>query len=127
MGSKGRYCPFSASAWPISRTEVPARAVKVNSSGSYSTMPRRARVESSVTSAGAWERRGLVRAPTASTRGWERTASASAAGVAGVRGVVMRRLGSAGESPIPQTRRDSSVRSDMLIATRPREVFLKLR
>ena len=87
-GSKGRYCPRSASAAAISRTGVPAAAVNVNSLGSYSLIPRKPAVESRTASTA--ERRGFVPAPTASTRGTERTASASSAKVVGARRAFIR-------------------------------------
>ena len=82
MGSNGRYCPFSASAAMISRTGVPASAVKVNSLGSYSVIPLSCRVE--IFTASTAESLGFVSAPTAMTRGAESTASRSSVRVAGV-------------------------------------------
>src|SRR5258708_30848235 len=71
--------------------EVPAKAVKVNSLGSYSTMPRRPEVESLV----AWtsDRRDLVPEPTARSEGQERTASSSAGTEAGARRALIRGKG----------------------------------
>ena len=83
IGSNGKYCPRSAKAAAMSRTGVPASAVKVNSVGSYSTMPFRLVVE--ILTADTADKRGLVPAPTAMTQGAERTASTSSMTLPGVR------------------------------------------
>ena len=80
-GSNGRCCPCSASTATISARGVPARAVNVNSAGSYSTMPRNCRVE--ILTPSTADSRGFVPAPTQSTRGAPRTASCSSVSVAG--------------------------------------------
>ena len=67
---------------------VPAAAVKVNSLGSYSLMPRSPAMASFAAS--THDSRGLVSAPTARSRGAERTASASSSNDEGARTALIR-------------------------------------
>src|SRR5260370_38306306 len=66
-------------------------AVKVNSLGSYSTMPRSRKVETLVTLTS--DRRDLVPAPMARSRGQERTTSTSAGTEAGANEALIRGKG----------------------------------
>ena len=74
-GSKGRYCPFSASVALISFKGVPAWAVMVYSDAWYSVIPESRRMSNRCVCSSVELSRDLVPAPTGSSRSCDLTAS----------------------------------------------------